>query len=189
MVNRLPIGLFLILSMLLIGWAVVPILRAFIGIDESIKMDFLWVVSFLIAGLMCGLTAMLLLARRQPRLKTYLGEEKNSVVAASMHASGLALYTGIPLANFLLCYFLWVRNRHQSRYLDQHGREAICFQITVYLYLMMCLFMAYIIVGAFAIPLVLVFHIVTTIVATVTVANGKDFRYPANIAIVDRLTA
>ncbi len=186
MVNRLPIGLFLSLAMLLIAWALMPVVRALIGIDQSINMDFLWVVSFLIGGLMCGLTAMLLLTRRQPDLKSYLGDKQNPKVAAYIHASGLALYTGIPLANFLLCYFLWVRYRHQSRYLDQHGREAICFQITIYLYLMMCLFMAYIIVGALAIPLLLFFHLVTTIVATIVVANGKDFRYPANISIINR---
>ena len=186
MVNRLPSWVFLVLSMLLIGLAMLPLLRAAFGIDAQIEMQFLTVITLLIAGLMCGLTAMLLLVRRQPVLKTFLSDHEEPDRAAAIHASGLLLLTGIPLLNFLVCYFLWVRNRSRSRYLDVHGREAICFQITIYLYLMMCLFMAYIIVGAFAIPLVLLFHAVATIMAVAFTLNGKPFRYPANISIIDR---
>lgn len=186
MVNRLPSWVFLGLGMLIMGFALMPILRVIIGIDQTIQMDFMWVISLLIAGVMCGLTAMLLLARRQPDFKTYLSTDENPTKAARMHASGLLIFTGIPLANFLVCYYLWVRNRHHSQYLDQQGREAICFQITVYLYLLMCLFMAYIILGAFAIPLLLLFHLLATLTATVMTMAGKNFRYPANISIIDR---
>ena len=172
--------------MLLTGAAQLPLLRALLGIDSEIQMPFLMVISLLIAGLMCGLTAMLLLARRQPELKTFVSDNEDTRRAATMHATGLLLLTGVPLANFLVCYFLWVRFRHRSRYLDVHGREAICFQITIYLYLLMCLFMAYVIVGAFAIPLLLLFHLVATLMAVAFTLHGKPFRYPANISIIDR---
>lgn len=186
MVNRLPSWVFLSLGMLLMGIALMPMLRAIIGIDQSIQMQFLTVVSLAISGLMCGLTAMLLLVRRQPHFKTYLSENVDRGTAAKIHASGLLIFTGIPLANFLVCYFLWVKNRHRSHYLDFQGREAICFQISIYLYLLISLFMAYIIVGAFAIPLILLFHLLATVAAVAMTLNGKTFRYPANITIIDR---
>lgn len=186
MVNRLPSWVFLSLGMLLIGMALMPLVRVVVGIDQTIQMPFLTVVSILIGGLMCSLTAMLLLARRQPNFKTYLSEEKDVATATAMHASGLLIFTTVPLANFLACYYLWVKNRHRSSYLDLQGREVICFQITIYLYLLMCLFMAYVIVGAFALPLLLLFHLLATIAAIVATINGKQFRYPANITIIDR---
>lgn len=186
MVNRLPSWIFLSLAMLLMGIAFTPLVRVGLGIDSTVQMSFLTVVSLLIAGLMCGLTAMLLLVKRQPTLNSHIGSDENRRSAAQLHATGLLLFTGIPLLNFLVCYYLWVTNRSKSAYLDYQGREAICFQITIYLYLLMCLFMAYVIVGVFAIPLLLLFHLLATIAAILTTLQGKLFRYPANISIIDR---
>ncbi|RBP53600.1 DUF4870 domain-containing protein [Arenicella xantha] len=186
MVNRLPSWIFLCLAILLMGFALTPLVRVALGIDDTIQMSFLTMVSILIGGLMCGLTAMLLLAKRQPELRTYFDDQADHVQAAKMHACGLLLFTGLPLANFLACYYLWVTSRSRSRYLDYQGREAICFQITIYLYLLMCLFMAYVIIGALAIPLLLIFSLLASLTAVASTLRGKQFRYPANISIIDR---
>jgi hypothetical protein len=50
----------------------------------------------------------------------------------------------------------------------------------------MCLFLAFIIVGALAIPIIVLLHTIATIIGTATALNGKVFIYPANIAIIDR---
>lgn len=168
------------------GWGMIPIVRVAFGLDEKFGGSFIWSVSFMIGGLMCGLTAMLLLVRRQPNLSRYATDTRDTTTAAKIHAAGLLVFTGVPLANFLVCYFLWIKNRRTSAYLDSQGREAICFQISIYLYLLMCLFMAFIIVGALAIPLILLFHLVVTLMAVVNAFSGKDFRYPANITIIER---
>lgn len=172
--------------MIVMGIALFPVLRAILGLSDKIEIQFLTVITLLIAGLMCGLTAMLLLVRRQPDLATHLSSEIDTNAAASLHATGLLIFTGVPLANFLACYFLWVKMRGRSAYLDYQGREAICFQITIYLYLMMALFMAYVVIGAFAIPLLLLFHLLATLTAIFMSWNGKAFRYPANITIISR---
>ena len=194
MVSRLPSWIFLSLAMLVMGIALFPVLRAVLGIDEQIQIQFLTVVSLLVAGLMCGLTAMLLMVKRQPNLHEYddtnsQNTQTENSNAAKLHASGLLLFTGIPLANFLICFYLWVNYRNRSSYLDYQGREAICFQITIYLYLLISLLMAYAIIGAFAIPLLLMFHLVVTLLAMVYAAQGKAFRYPANITIIARTPA
>lgn len=194
MVSRLPSWIFLSLAMLVMGIALFPVLRAVLGIDEQIQIQFLTVVSLLVAGLMCGLTAMLLMVKRQPNLHEYddtnsQNAQTENSNAAKLHASGLLLFTGIPLANFLICFYLWVNYRNRSSYLDYQGREAICFQITIYLYLLISLLMAYAIIGAFAIPLLLMFHLVVTLLAMVYAAQGKAFRYPANITIIARTPA
>jgi len=153
-------------------------------------MQFFTVLMLLIAGLMCGLTGMLLLTKRQPEVQHFTQSNLSPVelkkISAMMHASGLLIFTGIPLANFLACYFLWLRHRHKSSELERHGREVICQQITVYMYAMMCLFMALIAVGVFGLLLLLAYHLVVTLVAVSMALQGNLFRYPANIAIIDR---
>lgn len=169
------------------GWGMIPVIRVLLGLDEKLTGSYIWSISFLVGGLMCGLTAMLLMVRKQPTITQFSSNANEPKTAAKIHASGLLILSGIPLANFLGCYYLWVKNRKKSEYLDRHGREAICFQISIYLYLLMCLFMAYIIVGAVAIPLVIVLHVIATLVAINCALSNKTFRYPANINIIDRL--
>jgi len=186
MVNRLPSWLFMAIAMLLMGFALFPLLRVALGIDEQFEIEFWTVVFLLIAGLMCGLTGMLLLVRRQPDLLSYKNDQMDHKTAAKIHATGLLLFTAIPLLNFFACYFLWIRNRHISQYIDYQGREAICFQITIYLYLLLGLFMTLAVIGIFAIPLLLFLHLIVTLVATAMAAQGEPFRYPANITIIAR---
>ena len=186
MVNRLQSWVFISLSMLLMGFALFPVLRVIVGVDDEFGMQFLTVVMLLIAGLMCGLTGMLLLARKQPELSSYESQEEDVKVAAKMHACGLLLFTGIPLLNFLVCYFLWVSNRRRSAYLDYQGREAICFQISISLYLLLSLFMVFAAIGVITTPLIILFHFVVTSVAIVMASKGEAFRYPANITIIAR---
>ncbi len=189
MVNRLPAWVFIAFALGLIGLALLPIMRVVFAIDESIQVPFSSVVILLIGGVMCGLTGMLLLAKRQPELNysaTEVLSHKDRRAAAIMHASGLLIFTGLPLINFLLCYFFWVRNRHKSATLDQHGREAICQQITFYLYALMCLFMALVFVGVIGLLFLLIIQAAFSIIATIKALGGELFRYPANIAVIDR---
>ena len=186
MVNRLQSWVFIALAMVLMGIALFPILRTIIGIDDKFEIQFFTFVMFLIAGLMCGLTGMLLLVRRQPELNNYLNQEPDHITAVKLHACGLLIYTGVPLLNFLVCYVLWVRHRQKSMYLDYQGREAICFQISLYLYLLLSFFMVFALIGLFTTPLFLIYHFVITIIAVIMTKNNWAFRYPANITIIAR---
>ncbi len=193
MINRLPTWVFIALSLTLMGLALLPLLRVGFGIDKTIQMQFFTVVMLLIAGLMCGLTGMLLLTRRQPDIIAFNFPKPDSSrqrelnrKAAYMHATGLLLFTGLPLANFLACYALWLRNRTIAPELDVHGREVICHQITLYLYLLMCLFMSLLLIGIFGLLLLLAFHLSVTVIGMYQAWNNQVFRYPANIAIINR---
>ena len=186
MVSRLQSWVFIGLAMIIMGIALFPVIRVIVGVDDTFEIQFLTFIMFLVAGLMCGLTGMLLLARRQPERINYQTEEQDHKMAMQFHACGLLLFTGVPLLNFLVCYYLWVKCRHRSMYLDYQGREAICFQITIYLYLLLSLFMVIAFIGLFTTPLLLVFHLIVSVVAMVMVSSNKPFRYPANITIIAR---
>ena len=189
MVNRLQSWVFIMLALTTMGWGMIPIVRVVFGLEQKFGGSYIWSVSFIIGGLMFGLTAMLLMVRKQPEITVYETPDttQNELFnAAKLHASGLLIFTGVPLLNFLVCYFMWVKTRRQSEYLDYQGREAICFQISIYLYLLMCLFMAYIIIGAFVVPLILLFQLLATATAIAYTLNGKPFSYPANISIIER---
>ena len=184
MVKNLPVWFFLAVALLLIGAAQLPLLRFAMGIDTTINMAFTTVVVLLIGGLMSGLSAMILLVRRAPTLNVSEHSHTSKTNEIVMHGTGLLLYTGIPLLNFLAAYWWWSRVRHQSQRLNLVGRNVLNFQITIYLYLLLSLFMVFAAIGLVTTPLILLLHLIATLLAMVFSALAKDFNYPANIPII-----
>ena len=184
MIDRLPAWVFIAIALLLIGIAQFPILRFVLGIDAMIGIQPLTVVMLLIGGYMSGLSGMILLVRRQPKLTQYSQSFDMRNRTIKLHASGLLLFTGIPLANFLMAYWLWIRDRKCCADFDIQGREALNFQITIYLYLLLALFLTFVIIGLFFIPLIFLIHIVLTLFAVYVSYTGKIVQYPLNIPII-----
>ena len=185
MIDRLPAWFFMSIAMLLIGIALLPIVRFLVGIDAMIGIQPLTVVMLLIAGLMCGLSGMILLVRRQPKITQYSQSSQPRVRTIKLHLSGLLLFTSIPLANFLMAYWLWIRDRNCCEVYDKQGREVLNFQITIYLYLLLALFLTFVIIGLFIIPLILLVHLTLTLVAIYVSFASKTYQYPLNIPIIE----
>ena len=186
MSKKLPAWLFLVMGIGLLATAYIPVIRALIGIDDQISLSFLSTVTVAIGGMMCALTAMILLARRaQPQEISATGEYSPRL-ATMAHLSSLLIFTGVPLLNFLVSYGLWQKHRHRSALLDLHLREVINFQITIYLYMLMSLLMAYLLIGVFFLILLAFFQFVMALIAAITATQPRIFRYPASIAIISR---
>lgn len=67
-------------------------------------------------------------------------------LAAFIHLSTFAKYF-IPLGNFILPLILWTIKRKESSLVDQHGRQAINFQISMFLYNMILILLALPVLG------------------------------------------
>jgi len=187
MIKKLSASLFIALGMALIGSGLAPILRYALGIDNTINMSLFTCTVFAIGGLMAGLTGMILLTRRQASILTRQNtddKQKTKNQAILIHASGFLLYTGIPLANFLACFYLWTTQRDKSDSIDTHGIAALNFQMTVYLYLLLSLFLVFIFFGIISTLLILLFHFICTVFACIQASRGKVFDYPANIPVI-----
>ncbi|SDB45631.1 hypothetical protein SAMN03097699_1458 [Flavobacteriaceae bacterium MAR_2010_188] len=65
-------------------------------------------------------------------------------IATFIHLSTFSRFV-IPLGNFIGPIILWVTNKDKSEFLDEHGKQAINFQISILLYA--------IVIGTVTIPL------------------------------------
>ena len=65
-------------------------------------------------------------------------------IATFIHLSTFSRFI-IPFGNFIGPLILWITNKDKSEFIDAHGKQAINFQISVFLYAM--------ILAAFTIPL------------------------------------
>jgi uncharacterized Tic20 family protein len=90
----------------------------------------------------------------------------------------------MPFGNILGPLVVWLIKRHDSPYIDYHGKEALNFQISLTLYLIASAVLIIVLVGILLIIVVGVAGIVLTIIAAVRASEGEEYRYPMTIRLV-----
>jgi hypothetical protein len=108
-------------------------------------------------------------------------EEKNW--AMYCHLSGLAGVL-IPLGNIVAPLIIWVLKRDEMPFLNDQGKEALNFQISVTIYLFVSAILILVIVGIFLLIAIGLFSTIFTIIAAVKAADGVKYRYPLTIRLV-----
>ena len=85
---------------------------------------------------------------------------------------------------FVLPLVVYLAMRHESDYVAANAREALNFHISVLIYTLCCIPLAFILIG---IPLLLVLglgSLVLAIIATIKASNGLCYRYPLTLQLV-----
>lgn len=100
------------------------------------------------------------------------------------HLASLAKYTAIPLANILGPLVVWLIKKDEMPFVDDQGKEAINFQISVTIYGLISGALVCVGIGLIGVFAVLIYDLVFTILAAVSAANGKAYRYPLTLRLV-----
>ena len=99
------------------------------------------------------------------------------------HLSGLAGYV-IPFGNILGPLIIWLIKRDQSWFVDDQGKEALNFQISWAIYMIVSLVAILVLVGIVLVAIVAVGGLVLLIVAAVKANEGIAYRYPLTIRFI-----
>jgi uncharacterized Tic20 family protein len=110
------------------------------------------------------------------------------------HLSALAGYV-IPLGTILGPLIIWQMKRNEFPAVDQHGKEALNFQLSVFIYLlaggMVTFFSVLICVGWLLLPVLIpalclipVVALVFTIIGGIKAGDGVLYRYPLTLRLV-----
>ncbi len=100
------------------------------------------------------------------------------------HLSALAGFV-IPFGNIIGPLVVWLIKKDTMPLVDQHGKEALNFQITVMIAVFVCILLMFVVIGIFLIVVVGLGALVLTIVAAVKVANGElDYKYPFTLRLI-----
>jgi len=99
-----------------------------------------------------------------------------------IHLSGLCHYVlPIPGAAIVAPLVLWSMKKEDSPYIDEHGKEAINFQISILIYLVVSAVLCLVFIGFVLFPAVLLFQLIACIFAGLKANDGEMMRYPMNI--------
>lgn len=90
----------------------------------------------------------------------------------------------IPLGHIIGPLVFWLIKKDQFAEVDRQGKEALNFQISMTIWMILSGILVIIVIGLFALIALGVLDLVITIVAAVKSNNGEKFKYPLSLEIL-----
>jgi len=79
---------------------------------------------------------------------------------------------------------IWQIKKDDFPFVNEQGKEALNFQISILIYAIVSGLLIFACVGAFLLPAVIIFDIVFLIIAAIKANNGFHYRYPLCIRFI-----
>ncbi|MGB0259709.1 MAG: DUF4870 domain-containing protein [Coraliomargarita sp.] len=98
------------------------------------------------------------------------------------HLLALVQFLGIP--GVLGPLVIWLLKREEHPFIDSCGKEAVNFQLSVLIYLIVAFVMVFIVIGFFLVPIIMLLSIVYTVIAAIKASDGNDYQYPLTIRFI-----
>ncbi|AJP55095.1 DUF4870 domain-containing protein [Pseudomonas simiae] len=98
----------------------------------------------------------------------------------------LAAFLGFvfPFGSVVGPLILWQMKKEKDAFIDDQGKEALNFQITVAIAWMACIVLAFAVVGFFLMFALAVATIVLTIIGSIKANKGIPYRYPLTWRVI-----
>ncbi|MEM9620099.1 MAG: DUF4870 domain-containing protein [Pseudomonadota bacterium] len=98
------------------------------------------------------------------------------------HLSALVGFI-IPFGNIIGPLVVW-QIKKDMPFVEEQGKEALNFQITVSLAAIVCFILMFILIGALLLPILGIAAIVFTIIAAIKANGGEHYEYPLTLRLV-----
>lgn len=95
----------------------------------------------------------------------------------------LAHLLGI-VSSFVGALIIWLIKKDQSAFIDEQGKEALNFQITIVIGFVIAGALTFILIGALLMPLLWIANLVFCILAAVATSKGEHYKYPFAIRLL-----
>lgn len=115
------------------------------------------------------------------------GTELTSETRNWAMACHLSAFAGIviPFGSVIGPLIVWLMKREESEFINYHGKEALNFQITVGLALLVCAALALILVGFLLMFIVGIGALVLVIIAGIKASEGQHYKYPIALRLIN----
>lgn len=110
-------------------------------------------------------------------------DNQSKNMAVFCHLGGLTGYL-IPLGHIIIPLILWIIKRDESPFINQHGKEALNFNISFTIYAIISGLLCFILIGFILLPILIVLHIALVIIATLAASRGEYYSYPLILRLV-----
>ncbi|MEX2598035.1 MAG: DUF4870 domain-containing protein [Dehalococcoidia bacterium] len=105
--------------------------------------------------------------------------------AALLHASALAGYfIPIPFGTVVLPLILWLVKKNDLPALDEHGKAAVNFQITMAIAAIVSVILMFVLIGFLLLPAVAIYALVEIILNAIRASNGESPNYRISLRLL-----
>jgi uncharacterized protein len=112
-----------------------------------------------------------------------MGDKQARTWAMVCHLSALLGYI-IPFGHILGPFVIWLLKKEEFPFVDEQGKEALNFQISMTIYLVVSGILMFVLIGFVLFPLVVLCQLIFTIIASVKANDGHLYRYPASVRFI-----
>lgn len=93
-------------------------------------------------------------------------------------------HIGTIISSFLIPLIIWLVKKDDSKFVDYHGKEALNFQITMFLGYILGFILAFVVIGIFILFACWILSLVCAIIAALKANEGQPYRYPVSWRII-----
>lgn len=90
----------------------------------------------------------------------------------------------IPFGNIIGPLVVWLVKKDESELVDEQGKEALNFQITITIAYIIAFLLILVVIGLFLLPILFILDLIFIIVAAVKTSGGEHYRYPLTLRLV-----
>lgn len=99
------------------------------------------------------------------------------------HLSALAGFV-IPFGNLIGPLVVW-QLKKDNAFVEDQGKEALNFQITVSIAVLVCLLLSLVLIGLLLLPVVGIGALVLAVMAGIKANDGEAYRYPFTLRLIN----
>lgn len=94
------------------------------------------------------------------------------------HLAALSAFVTAGIGAIVGPLVIWLIKKEQYPFVDEQGKEAVNFQITMFIYAIAAGILSFLCIGFILMPVVGIVDLVLTIIATIKANDGVHYRYP-----------
>jgi len=113
-----------------------------------------------------------------------MNEKEARTWAMLCHLGGLGVYIVPTIGHLLAPLIIWLIKKDESPFVDDQGKEALNFQISITIYALIALLLTLIVIGFVLLLVIGIFDLIMMIVAAVRSNDGERYRYPLCIRFI-----
>ncbi len=99
------------------------------------------------------------------------------------HLAGFAGLLPVVVGSVIGPLIIWLIKKEQYPFVDEQGKEALNFQITMLIYGVVAGLLIFACIGAVLLPAVIIVDVVLMIIAAIKANDGYHYRYPYPLII------
>lgn len=100
------------------------------------------------------------------------------------HLSALIGILGNGIGFLLGPLVVWLIKREDHPFIDEQGKEAVNFQITMFLALLVSALLALVLIGFLFMIIIAFLMIIFPIIGAIRASDGKNYRYPVSLRLI-----